>query len=184
MRIFERGTNGIAGGELRLEARGAPRRSEHSPAAALSGEQRDADRTLERLRRRRDLQELRPTAAKVHMSKVLVGERERRLYPLSPGEVDYIESRGNYVEFHVEDLVFISRDSIKRLSQALAQSGYVRIQRTLLLNVQAIVYAQRVGHGTYAFTLRSGARLSSGARYREEILRILPLTRARRLGSS
>ncbi|HYM43571.1 MAG TPA: LytTR family DNA-binding domain-containing protein [Steroidobacteraceae bacterium] len=129
------------------------------------------------------MENLRP-AAGPRAATVLVGERERRLYPLSPGEVDYIESRGNYVEFHIGELVFISRDSIKRLTRALAASGYVRIQRTLLLNVQSIVYAQRVGHGTFAFTLRSGARVTSGARYREEILRILPLTRARRLGGS
>lgn len=171
--------NGIGSVEVKLEARSAPRRSQQSSLASAV-EERDADRTLESLRRKRD-SETRPLAAKVRPSQVLVGERERRLYPLSPGELDYIESRGNYVEFHVEDLVFISRDSIKRLSHALADSGYVRIQRTLLLNVQSIVYAQRVGHGTYAFTLRSGARLTSGARYREEILRILPLTRARRL---
>jgi DNA-binding LytR/AlgR family response regulator len=113
---------------------------------------------------------------------MLVGERERRLYLLAPGEIDYIESRGNYVEFHAAALVFISRDSIKRLSRELAASGFMRIQRTLLLNIQSIVYAQRVGHGTYAFTLSTGARLRSGAKYREEILKVLPLTRARRLG--
>lgn len=178
----ERGMNGVAGSEVRLETRGAPRRSQPSSSSVLSGEQRDADRTLETLRRKRDAEQLRPAPARPRTGTVLVGERERRMYPLSPGEVDYIESRGNYVEFHVEELVFISRDSIKRLSRALAESGYIRIQRTLLLNMQSIVYAQRVGHGTFAFTLRSGARLTSGARYREEILKILPLTRARRLG--
>lgn len=181
--MSERSLNGIGGGEASLEARAAPRRTQPSAAGTLSGEQRDADRTLESLRRRRALENLRPAAGQ-RAATVLVGERERRLYPLSPGEVDYIESRGNYVEFHIGELVFISRDSIKRLTRALAASGYVRIQRTLLLNVQSIVYAQRVGHGTFAFTLRSGARVTSGARYREEILRILPLTRARRLGGS
>ena len=174
--------NGISGGEARLEARGPPGRNQPSSSGGLSGEQRDADRTLESLRRKRDAEQLRPASGRLRTSTVLVGERERRMYPLSPGEVDYIESRGNYVEFHVEELVFISRDSIKRLSRALADSRYIRIQRALLLNVQSIVYAQRVGHGTFAFTLRSGARLTSGTRYREEILRTLPLTRARRLG--
>src|SRR5579864_6457982 len=134
MRISERGINGI-GSEVRLEARSAPGGSRPSSASTLTGEQRETDRTLESLRRKRDLQKPGPPAAMARASIMLVGERERRLYPLSPGEVDYIESRGNYVEFHVEELVFISRDSIKRLSRALAESGYIRIQRTLLLNV-------------------------------------------------
>jgi len=102
------------------------------------------------------------------------------MYVLAPGELDYMESRGNYVEFHAGDLVFMSRDSIKRLSRVLADSGYIRIQRTLLLNIESIVFAQRAGHGRFAFTLSSGACLCSGAKYREEILRALPLTRARR----
>jgi len=142
------------------------------------------DRALESLQRRRESARPRALDGKLRtLSRLLVGERERRLYLLAPGEIDYIESRGNYVEFHVDELVFISRDSIKRLSRLLADSGYIRIQRTALLNIQSILYAQRVGHGTFTFTLVSGARLRSGARYREEILRRLPLTRARRLGS-
>jgi DNA-binding LytR/AlgR family response regulator len=145
-----------------------------------------ADPTLETLRRRREPPPRPRTlgAKRATPSGVLIGERERRLYLLAPGELDYIESRGNYVEFHADQLVFISRDSIKRLSRVLAASGYLRIQRTLLLNIESIVYAQRAGHGTYAFTLSSGARLRSGASYREEILRSLPLTRARRFGGS
>ena len=152
-------------------------------AAAVRGVQRDTDRTIESVRRRREATKPLSLDPKSRpLSRVLVGERERRLYLLAPGEIDYIESRGNYVEFHADDLVFISRDSIKRLSRVLADSGYLRIQRTLLLNLSCIVYAQRVGHGNFAFTLTSGARLCSGAKYREEILGILPLTRARRRG--
>lgn len=173
--------NGMGGGEVRTGALNGPRRSPGSAAAEIRGAERDTDRTLENLRRRRESARGRTLDVRVRASRVLVGERERRLYLLGAGEIDYVESRGNYVEFHAEDLVFISRDSIKRLSRVLAGSGYVRIQRTLLLNIQSIVYAQRVGHGTYAFTLSSGERLRSGATYRQEILRILPLTRARRL---
>lgn len=155
-----------------------PRMQALSPTAVKV----DADGTLESFRRRRDSATLYASDAKRKpWSRMLVGERERRLYLLAPGEIDYIESRGNYVEFHADALVYISRDSIKRLSRELAASGFMRIQRTLLLNIQSIVYAQRVGHGTYAFTLSTGMRLRSGAKYRQEILKVLPLTRARRL---
>jgi DNA-binding LytR/AlgR family response regulator len=111
------------------------------------------------------------------LSKVLVGERERRLYVLTPDQIEYIESRGNYVEFHAGGLPFISRDSLKRLSRLLAAEGYLRIQRTMLLNLRSILYAQRIGHGRFEFTLSSGARLCSGARFRIDILRVLPLSR-------
>lgn len=106
--------------------------------------------------------------------RVLVGERAHRLYVLKPDNIDYIEARGNYVTFHADAAEYISRDGISRLSAVLFHGGFVRIARSLLVNVQAIAYAQRSGRGTYTFTLASGACLRSGAKYRAQILRVLP----------
>jgi DNA-binding LytR/AlgR family response regulator len=106
---------------------------------------------------------------------VLVGEREHRFYVLEPEQIELIESHGNYVKFHSGGTEYISRDSVKRLAAALSGSGFVRIERSLLINVRAIRYAQRAGRGTYTFTLLSGTMVRSGARYRDEMLRQLPL---------
>lgn len=107
----------------------------------------------------------------------LVGEREHRLYPLDPCAIDYVRSAGNYVTYHLADVAYIARESIKRLDSVLAPAGFVRIERSLLLNVRAIAYAQPLGHGSFVFTLASGARLHSGHAYRDTILAALPLRR-------
>jgi two-component system, LytTR family, response regulator len=107
----------------------------------------------------------------------LVGERERRLYPLDPRKIEYIESAGNYVKYHIGDAEYIARESVKRLDSLLAPAGFVRIERSLLLNIRAVSYAQPIGHGIFAFTLASGTRLHSGPAYRETILGVLPLRR-------
>jgi two-component system, LytTR family, response regulator len=106
---------------------------------------------------------------------LLIGEREHRLYPLDPQKVDYIESDGNYVSIRSGSATYISRDSIKRLQGELAGFGFVRIERSLLVNIRAVLYAETVGRGRFAFTLSSGACLHSSASYRDEILRALPL---------
>jgi two-component system LytT family response regulator len=108
---------------------------------------------------------------------ILVGEREHRLYPLDPQKIDYIESEGNYVKYRIANVEYIARESVKRLDALLRPAGFVRIERSLLLNIRAISYAQPSGHGTFAFTLVSGARLHSGPAYRETILGALPLRR-------
>lgn len=108
-------------------------------------------------------------------TELLIGERQHRLYVLKPQTVEYIEAQDNYVLFHVGDAQFISRDTVRRLTRVLAGCGFVRIERSLLLNIGSIVYAQRAGRGTYAFTLTSGACVQSGATYLEGILRTLPL---------
>jgi len=106
--------------------------------------------------------------------KLLVGERQHRLYPLDIEKIDYIEADGNYVTIRVGNEEYISRDSIKRLATDLADFGFVRIDRSILLNIRAIHFAVPVGHGTLAFTLSSGACLHSSKTYRETIVRMLP----------
>ena len=112
---------------------------------------------------------------------VLVGEREHRFYVLTPERIEYIEANDNYVKFHAGSAEYISRNSIKTLATQLEGRGFVRIARSLLLNVRAIIYAERAGHGMFAFTLKSGSCLRSGATYREDILRVIPLAQCRAL---
>jgi two-component system, LytTR family, response regulator len=114
---------------------------------------------------------------------VLIAERERRLYPVRPHQIDYVESAGNYVKFHVQKCEYIARESMKRLESLLNGKGFVRIERTVLLNVLAISFVETVGHGAFAFTLNTGACLHSGPAYRETILRALPLRRRARRDS-
>src|SRR5579863_7032248 len=67
---------------------------------------------------------------------VLIGEREHRLYPLDLQEIDYIESAGNYVKYHLANADYTARESIKRLDAVLAPEGFVRIERSLLLSIR------------------------------------------------
>jgi two-component system, LytTR family, response regulator len=105
----------------------------------------------------------------------LIGERARRLYPLHPQRIDYIESDANYVTFRVGSVEYLSRDSIKRLASVLRRHGFVRIERSLLVNLRALMYVELLGHGAFAFTLTSGRKLRSSPKYRERILQVLPL---------
>jgi DNA-binding LytR/AlgR family response regulator len=120
-----------------------------------------------------------PRLLPIPAAQVLVGEREHRWYILEPERVEYIESHGNYVKLHSGNAEYISRNSIKSLAPELTGRGFVRIERSLLVNVRAILYAQRAGRGTFAFTLTSGSCLCSGATFRNEILRVLPLAQSR-----
>jgi DNA-binding LytR/AlgR family response regulator len=105
----------------------------------------------------------------------LVGERQKRLYPLDPKAIDYIEADGNYVTLRAGNVEYLSRDSLKHLSTQLAELGFIRIGRSLLVNAAAVSYAEVAGHGTFALTLNSGVCLHSSAAYRNSILRIIPL---------
>jgi two-component system LytT family response regulator len=100
----------------------------------------------------------------------LVGERAQRLYFLEVANVDYIESDGNYVIIHCGEERYISRNTLKHLSAALAPLGFLRIEKSLLINVRRIAYAERIGQGEFAFTMRGGQRLVSSRPYRRAIV--------------
>jgi DNA-binding LytR/AlgR family response regulator len=111
------------------------------------------------------------------LPKMIIGEREHRFYPLNAEAIEYIESDGNYVTIHTGNSKYISRDTIKRLSAELAELGFVRIERSLLVNIGAVLHLESAGRGAFAFTLSSGACLHSSPSYRDAILRVLPMRR-------
>jgi two-component system LytT family response regulator len=103
----------------------------------------------------------------------LVGERARRLYFLPVDTVDYIEADANYALIHVGQEQYISRSTLKYLSTTLEPFGFLRIERSLLVNVCRTVYAERAGPGEFAFVMSGGRRLESGRTFRQAILTML-----------
>jgi two-component system LytT family response regulator len=137
------------------------------------------DQSIERARQRCDPADAGHEAEQDAGStfRLLVGEREHRLYPMHPAAIDYIESDGNYVTIRSGNAKYISRDTIKRLAADLADVGFFRIERSLLVNIRSVAYVEAIGRGMFAFTLACGSVLHSGASYRDAILHKLPLRR-------
>jgi hypothetical protein len=108
---------------------------------------------------------------------MLIGERGRRLYPLSPADIEYVQSDGNYVKYVSAGAEYVARELMKDLNEWLRPWGFLRIERSLLLNLRAVDYIEPLGHGTFTFTLDSKTSLHSGRTYRAAILEALPLRR-------
>lgn len=105
--------------------------------------------------------------------RLLAAERERRLYLLDPEKVNYIEAYGNYVRIWSGNVAYISRECVKELAILLASYGFVRVQRSKLVNLRAVSYIERPGQGLFVFVLSCGTRLESTPTYRADILRAL-----------
>jgi two-component system LytT family response regulator len=96
----------------------------------------------------------------------LVGERAGRFYFLAPSDVVYIEANGNYVTIHSEQDKYINRDSLRRLAPLLEGSGFVRISRSIIVNLRRVKFAERASPGVLRFMLGTGVQLLSGAGFR------------------
>jgi two-component system LytT family response regulator len=110
----------------------------------------------------------------------LVGERNGRIYFFSPMDIDYIEADSQYVRIHVGSERYIVRDSLARVATLLADIGFVRISRSILVNLQRVSFAEREGRGVLAFVLQSGVRVVSSNGFRLESGARLQIARTRR----
>lgn len=98
----------------------------------------------------------------------LLLEKAQRLHFVDTATIECVESDGNYVIVHTDAERYLARCSLKQLTVMLAPLGFLRIERSLLINLRRVAFVEKVDNG-YAFTLRGGLRLVSGVTYRKRI---------------
>lgn len=90
--------------------------------------------------------------------RILVRSPERILF-LKPEEIDYIEAAGNYVVLHVGKERHILRETTTAMEARLIPAGFMRISRSIIVNLARIREVQPLGPGQYSLLLKDGSRL-------------------------
>jgi two-component system, LytTR family, response regulator len=81
------------------------------------------------------------------------------------GDVDWIEAAENYVEVHAGRLTHLLHVTMNTLEKSLDPENFLRIHRSIIVNLGRIKSLQPDAHGEYVITLRDGVRLPSGRTY-------------------
>jgi two-component system LytT family response regulator len=110
----------------------------------------------------------------------LVVQDGARLAFVEVGAVDWVEAYGNYVRVHTGPRHYLVRTTMARMADRLGgqirgtagPGGFVRIRRSALVNVRAIVTLERYGKGMFTLRLRNGTQLVS-SRYHQADLNSL-----------
>jgi two-component system, LytTR family, response regulator len=84
-------------------------------------------------------------------------------------DVDWIRAAENYVELHVAQSSHLLHVTMNTLEKSLDPETFVRIHRSLIVNLRRVKEIQPVSHGEYLLLLASGVRLQSGRTYHERI---------------
>ena len=96
-----------------------------------------------------------------------------RILVVKPEEIEWIQGAGNYSELHVGSAVHLLRGTLAQLEQQLSPTKFIRISRSLIVNVDRIQEIRAKSHGDYAVVLRDGKKLSATRNHRENLLRWL-----------
>ncbi|HEX3746162.1 MAG TPA: LytTR family DNA-binding domain-containing protein [Bryobacteraceae bacterium] len=83
--------------------------------------------------------------------------------------IEWIEAAENYVELHTAAGNHLLHVTMNAVEKSLDPALFLRIHRSVIVNINGIRELQPVMHGEYAITLANGVRLQSGRNYSERL---------------
>jgi two-component system LytT family response regulator len=90
--------------------------------------------------------------------RILVRSAERIVF-LKPEEIDHVEAAGNYVVLHAGKERHIVRETTTAMEARLAPAGFMRLSRSVIVNLNRIREVQPLAPGQYTVLLKNGTRL-------------------------
>jgi two-component system LytT family response regulator len=88
-------------------------------------------------------------------------------------EIDWVGADGDYVSVHVGAKSWLLRETIAAAEARLALSGFVRIHRSTLVNIDRVRELLPLSKGEFTVVLRDGTELKLSRNYRFALERLL-----------
>jgi two-component system LytT family response regulator len=104
------------------------------------------------------------------VSERLVVRNQGQVLFLSPSEIDWIEAADYYACVHVGSDTHILRRSLSELEKDLGDETFIRIHRSIVVNIERIRGLELQANGEYEAVLKSGVRLRLSRRYRKKLM--------------
>jgi two-component system, LytTR family, response regulator len=112
-----------------------------------------------------------------HQSQVapqrLVVRSKGKVQFLRIDEIDWIEAQHNYLRIHVGGEVHTLRQTVSEIETRLHPDSFLRIHRSLIVNVDRIRCLEACGYGEYLVVLQNGKSLPLSRGYRDRLDRLL-----------
>jgi len=99
----------------------------------------------------------------------LVVHKLNREFILDAGQIDRIESDGNYVIVHSGGQSYRLRDSLDGINRRLGAQRFARVHRGHVVNIDRIREIQPWDNGDYRILLKDGSFLNFSRRYRSRL---------------
>jgi two-component system LytT family response regulator len=92
---------------------------------------------------------------------------------LATPEIEWIESDGNYVHIHAAGKSHMVRETLSALEAQLPPRRFLRISRSVVVNLDAVRELEPLFYGDYTVLLKSGARVTLSRSHRECVEQLL-----------
>lgn len=88
-------------------------------------------------------------------------------------DVDFIEGQGDYIGLHVGGKVHLLRESLTALEARLDRARFLRIHRSIIIQIDRIVRVEPATNRDYLVTLRDKSRIRASRTYSKALKDVL-----------
>lgn len=106
---------------------------------------------------------------KARSAERLVVRSQGRVLFLNAADIDWIEAAGYYACLHVGGDTHVLRRSLAELEQDLGDERFIRIHRSIIVNLDRVRGLELQSGGDYELVLESDVRLRLSRRYRKRL---------------
>ena len=92
-----------------------------------------------------------------------------RVVFLKSEEIDWVEAAANYVRIHTGNDEYLMRETMNAFEAKLDARRFMRIHRSIIVNLEKIKELQPCNNGEYIVVLRTGKELSLSRSFRDRI---------------
>lgn len=110
--------------------------------------------------------------ARPHAERFLV-RGPAHLYFVRASEIEWIDAAANYVRLHAGGRVHFVRGTVKSVEERLAPDKFVRVHRSMIVNLDFVKRLEPSEHGEYVITMQDGAKIRSSRTYNAQLRGVL-----------
>jgi two-component system LytT family response regulator len=97
----------------------------------------------------------------------------KKILLIALDEIDWIQAEGNYMRLHCGKESFLIRRTMARLEAQLEGEPFVRVNRSVMVNVHRITELRLNDHSEYTVVLDNDRSWTWGRRFRANLEKIL-----------
>jgi len=103
-----------------------------------------------------------------HVKRIAVRSTGKTVF-VDVAEIDWMEAAENYVQLYAGQSRHLLHVTMSTLEKSLDPELFLRIHRSIIVNVTRVRELQPLMHGEYVLTLHNGVRLQSGRSYNDRV---------------
>jgi two-component system, LytTR family, response regulator len=112
----------------------------------------------------------------IHAPERFVVKSEGRILFFTTDEIDWLEAASNYVKLYSNGKGHLVRQTMNEMERKLDAKQFLRIHRSIIVNVKKIRGVQPCNSGEFIVTLVNGKELPSSRGYRDNLGELLKST--------